>query len=143
MPKIAEGAPETMQCLLEKIFLAYGFQVVHDGEQAHEFPNAGKPSFYTRVLRLFIDNKPVDTWVRFTYNLRTKDADLSISRHDFIDMDRRLNEQLAEKSRNNSSTDGTLHVRQKAGENDRSPAGSCGAQDVEVGRTSTARQVAD
>ncbi len=77
MPKVADGTPE-IQCLLEKVFLSIGFRVVHDGEQAHDFPDAGKPSFYTRTLRWYVDNKPVDTWIRFIYNLRTRDADLQI-----------------------------------------------------------------
>lgn len=137
MPKIAEGTPETIQCLLEKVFLSIGFKVMYDGELANEFPKAGKPSFFTRTLRLHIDSKPADTWIRFTYNLRTGDANLNISRHDFIEMNRRLDEQLATQSKYDGNSGGTVHVRQKDREDDSSPAGKSSSPDVEASRASS------
>lgn len=74
MPEYIKGKPEGIRCLLEKGLCANRnlFKLVHDGSQ-------GGSRFYTKVYRMVLDGKPVNTWIRFTYDLRAGWADVSFS----------------------------------------------------------------
>ena len=74
---------EVSECLLERLARSYGFVLIRDGSLRRDFPNAGKPTFYTRVYRLKLDGEFVNTYLRFKYDLRTGWADIDIGLSDF------------------------------------------------------------
>lgn len=83
MPIIANSKePEIMRCLLERI-IARTAVLVFDGEVSRKDPViVDKPTFYTRVYRIVLDGEPINTWVRFIYDLRDGWADMRISNKD-------------------------------------------------------------
>jgi hypothetical protein len=85
MPECVKGRTEVMECMVEKAFKNMGFVLVHDGSRETKDINwLSKPTFFTRTLRLKLDGEFVDTWVKFTYDLRTGDADFRISHRDLM-----------------------------------------------------------
>jgi len=46
-----------------------------------------KPTFFSRVYRLKLDDQWVNTWIRFTYDIRTGWADFTISYKDLEVLD--------------------------------------------------------
>ena len=64
-------------CLLEKLFIEMGYQVVHDGRQPPDRQGIAQFTllpedirFFVRKLRLFVDGRPQDKWAVFKYDLR-------------------------------------------------------------------------
>ena len=86
MPKYVNTKnPELMEDLLEPAIRAFGFRCVYDGSKREDFENGGTPSFFWRVYRWFIDGRPVNTWIKFTYDLRTGRSDFAISSKDLAE----------------------------------------------------------
>ncbi len=84
-PEHIKGKIKPMECLFERALLNMGFVVVHDGSKEPTDVNwlkSGEPTFYTKVLRARVDREFINTWVRFTYDLRTGFADFTISYRD-------------------------------------------------------------
>lgn len=74
-----------MEDLLEPAIKALGFRCVYDGSKSNDYNNGGDPSFFWRVYRWHIDGRPVNTWIKFTYDLRTGRSDFKISNKDLAE----------------------------------------------------------
>ena len=74
-------------CCWEKLVKKWGlgeFRLVHDGQRnpgQFEFPPE-EVRFYTKVYRWFVDGQPVDTWVKFKYDLREGEVGVDVTFHD-------------------------------------------------------------
>jgi hypothetical protein len=72
-----------MECMFERALINMGFVVIKDGSiQPTDVDWLSKPTFFTRVLRAKVDGHFVNTWVKFTYDMRTGNADFSVSSKD-------------------------------------------------------------
>lgn len=72
--------PNTMECFMEKLMRGNGFVLIKDGSKNGELTKGKvKPSFFRRIYRLQLDGEFVNTWVYFTYDLRTGWADFKIT----------------------------------------------------------------
>ena len=84
---VANCSPELMRCLLERLVSRTAI-LVYDGKLNSTPVQIDNPSFYTRVYRLALDGKPVNTWIRFIYNQRDGWADMRISVRDLKEWDK-------------------------------------------------------
>lgn len=83
MPEHIKGKIKPMECMFERALINMGFEVIKDGSKEPTDVNwLESPTFFTRVLRAKVEGKFIDTWVRFTYDKRTGDADFSVSYRD-------------------------------------------------------------
>jgi hypothetical protein len=69
-PERIRVKPETMECLMERVFQSAGFVCVYDGSQPKDINWLDKPTFFTRVYRCKMDGEWINTWVKFVYDLR-------------------------------------------------------------------------
>ncbi len=74
---------KTGMCFWEKVCISAGFRLIHDGQR-----NPGQfvlqpqdVKFYTRKYQLYLDGKPVNTFVTFIYDKREA-VDIRISYKD-------------------------------------------------------------
>lgn len=71
-------------CLLEKFFIDFGFELIHDGLKDGQ-PNPGRPtdiSCFTRKYRLKVDGEWRNRWVKFVYDRRESLADFEVYSRD-------------------------------------------------------------
>lgn len=95
MPGIVKGNPKVMRCLLERMAVRAGFELVHDGKAGKQF-GVEDPALYTRVYRLKLDGEFVNTYIRFKYDNRTRYADFSISWDDLAEWEELTEEDICE-----------------------------------------------
>ena len=73
---------DSWMCLWERLIKDAGaFVLVHDGQRnpgQFEFPPE-EIRFYTRTYRLLIDGEPVNTWVKFKYDLREGEVSVDLT----------------------------------------------------------------
>lgn len=77
-------AEKSQACLLERLLMKAGFELVHDGQNSPcqvQLPPE-EVSCYTKKYRWKIDGKFVNTWVRFFYDKRGQFADFEIYSRD-------------------------------------------------------------
>jgi len=83
MPEHIRSRIRPMECLTERAMQSMGFVLLRDGSKnPQDIKWLEKPTFFSRVYRLKLDDKWVNTWIRFTYDVRSGYADLSISHRD-------------------------------------------------------------
>lgn len=110
--KAIKGNSKAISCLLEKtLMIPFGhcFELIHDGGKTGSM-------LYTKLYMLKIDGKPVNTFLRFTYDLRAGYGELEISHENLIKIENELNkistlEELIaalEKENNNKRNAGEL-----------------------------------
>lgn len=76
------------RCFWEKVCIAAGFELVHDGQTSpgplQQKLGVGDSTFYTRKYRGVLDGKPINTWVTFVYDEREA-LDIRVSYKDGAD----------------------------------------------------------
>lgn len=83
MPEHIRGRNRPMECLFERAIKNMGFRLIHDGsKESRDVKWLSAPTFFTRTYRSYVDGQPVNTFIRFTYDLRTGDADFTVSSKD-------------------------------------------------------------
>jgi len=88
MPEHIKGRVKPMECLFERAIRSMGFVLIRDGsKEPQDIKWLDKPTFFTRVYRLKLDDQWVNTWIRFTYDNRTGWADFTISYKDLAVLD--------------------------------------------------------
>lgn len=72
-------------CFWEKVCIAAGFRLVHDGSNSpgelQQKLGVNDTKFYIKEYRWYLDGKPVNTWVKFKYDEREA-VDVSVSYKD-------------------------------------------------------------
>jgi len=85
VPLAAYGRPSVIKAVIESAILGLGnfphikWEKVYDGEGKGNEQSNSRNRFYTRVYRLWVDEKPTVTKIRFTYDRKKNWADVSIS----------------------------------------------------------------
>jgi len=87
MPEHIRGKIKPMECLFERACRSMGFVLMRDGSKTpQDIQWLEKPTFFSRVYRLRLDDIWVNTWIRFTYDTRNGYADFNISHKDLATM---------------------------------------------------------
>ena len=76
---------EPQMCLLERLFIKVGFELIHDGQRSPEQVQLPpeEVACFTRKYRLkMADGKFVNTWAKFSYDKRKALADFQVYSRD-------------------------------------------------------------